>query len=177
MTKWWRGTLDDWSWWSVPNNRNLPGIGLPSPTYIHQYLFKNFYLASFYLKATLSTRQLPDFSDLSLGRSSSLIFCHQSNWELEKRVKRGSLMWCRVDERVEDSHYSQEYSLALKFKSWCKEVSLFFSRDGGDEYKEFAGISKWKLKICLLPLVFLGLGNIRLLSRSCANVTISARSR
>ena len=76
------------------------------------------------MKPTLSNRQLPDFSP-SLESSSSLIFWHQSNWELEERVKRGSLMRCRADERVEDSHYSQEYSFALVQKLVQGNIIIF----------------------------------------------------
>ena len=41
-------------------------------------------------------------------------------------------MRCRADERVEDSHYSQEYSLAL-FQKLVQRNIIIFSRDGGVE--------------------------------------------
>ena len=41
-------------------------------------------------------------------------------------------MRCRADERVEDSHYSQEYSLAL-IQKLVQRNFIIFSRDGGVE--------------------------------------------
>ena len=41
-------------------------------------------------------------------------------------------MRCRADERVEDSHYSQEYILALIQKLVQRNI-IIFSRDGGIE--------------------------------------------
>ena len=41
-------------------------------------------------------------------------------------------MRCRADERVEDSHYSQEYVLALIQKLVQRNI-IIFSRDGGVE--------------------------------------------
>ena len=88
-------------------------------------------------------------------------------------------MRCRADERVEDSHYSQEYSLALIQKLVQRNI-IIFSRDGGVEGLNTKNPQESANANENMPLaigVFLGLENIRLLSRSCANVTISARSR